>query len=370
METTMTSRSIFLSIALAISVASPAVQAQPQPTVVGVIYPIKTLVGQQGKRGTELAVEMLNSSGGVSGGSQVKVVVYDDNFSPAEAVAAARRLASEDKVSVIVGTINSAVAMGVVQIAKQNQQLFLGAVTKAPGVTEYDRGFRFNPTAATDGDVLNKYLIDKVNPKRLVVISENGDYGRLSLASMKAAFGSAMAGSELFEILKQTDFSTLSTRVKSMNPDLVCIAATNLEQSGSLLRAMQEAGVPGKRCMLPGSVTPALVTVAGPAAEGIFTLDIWSPSMKNELNTRFVTAFEAKYHETPNKVDYLGFESMWVLGQAMRKAGTNSDTAKLASTIAGSSWDTPRGQVRFAANQAVPPTWVTMTVRGGKIVTD
>jgi branched-chain amino acid transport system substrate-binding protein len=366
----MNSRSIFRAIALAAGLASTLAQAEPQAVVIGVIYPLKTLVGQQGKRGTELAAEMINASGGVAGSSQVKLIAYDDNFSPAEGVAAARRLASEDKVSIIVGTINSAVAMGVVQIAKQNQQLFLGAVTKAPGVTEYDRGFRFNPTAATDGDVLNKYLQEHVDPQRLVVISENGDYGRLSLASMKTAFGTKMAGSELFEILKQTDFSTLATRVKAMNPDLVCIAATNLEQSGSLLRAMQEAGVPGKRCMLPGSVTPALIAVAGPAAEGIFTLDIWSPSMKNDLNTRFVTAFEAKFHEIPNKVDYLGFESMWVLGQAMRKAGTNSDTAKLAATIAGASWDTPRGQIKFVANQAVPPAWVTMTVKGGKIVTE
>ena len=364
-------KAVFLALAAALlSWTAPSLSAQPLPAVVGVIYPLKTLIGQQGRRGTELAVDMLNASGGVAGGSPVKVIVYDDNFSPADGVAAARRLASEDKVPIIVGTINSAVAMGVVQIAKQNQQLFLGAVTKAPGVTDYDRGFRFNPTAATDGDILNKYLLDHVSPKRLVVISENGDYGRLSLASMKAAFGEKMAGAELFEILKQTDFSTLATRVKAMNPDLVCIAATNLEQNGSLLRSMQEAGVPGKRCMLPGSVTPALVSVAGPAAEGIFTLDIWSPSMKNDLNARFVSAFQSKYHEIPNKVDYLGFESMWVLGQAMRKAGTNSDTARLASTIGASTWDTPRGPVRFVGNQAVPPVWVTMTVKGGKIVTE
>ncbi len=366
----MNSRTILLAIGLVAGLASTAAQAQPQPAVVGVIYPLKTLIGQQGRRGTELAADMLNASGGVAGGSQVKLIVYDDNFSPADGVAAARRLASEDKAPIIIGIINSAVAMGVVQIAKQNQQLFLGAVTKAPGVTDYDRGFRLNPTAATDGDVFNKYLLERVDPQRLVIISENGDYGRLSLASMKTAFGTKLAGSELFEILKQTDFSTLATRVKAMNPDLVCIAATNPEQSGSLLRAMQEAGVPGKRCMLPGSVTPALVSVAGPAAEGIFTLDIWSPSMKNELNTRFVSAFESKHHETPNKVDYLGFESMWILGQAMRKAGTNSDTTKLAATIAGGAWDTPRGQVRFVANQAVPPLWVTMTVKGGKIVTE
>src|SRR5260221_9768353 len=83
------------------SLVGTLAMAQPAPVTVGVVYPIKTMLGQQGRRGAELAAEMLNASGGVLKGAPLKLVVYDDNYTPADGVAAARKLASEDKVSVI-----------------------------------------------------------------------------------------------------------------------------------------------------------------------------------------------------------------------------------------------------------------------------
>lgn len=354
----------FSSLVGTLAMAQPAA-----PVVVGVIYPIKTMLGQQGRRGAELAAEMLNASGGVLKGAPLKLVVYDDNFTPADGVAAARKLASEDKVSVIVGSINTAVSLGINQVAQQNNMMFLAAVTKAPAITDYDRAFRFNPLVVTDGEVFNAYLKDKIKPQRLAIIVENGDYGRSIVTNMKAAFGSVVVASEMYEILKQSDFSTLASRVKSANPDVVCIALSAPEQGGNLLRTLAEAGVTAKRCILPGSVSPALLQVAGPAAEGAFTVDIWAPTMATETNKKFVAAFQAKFNnETPGKVDFLGFESMWILGQAIRKAETVTDTAKLAATLRAGTWDSPRGPIKFPAGQATSDKWVTLVVTGGKIV--
>ncbi|WP_076999829.1 ABC transporter substrate-binding protein [Variovorax sp. KK3] len=341
--------------------------AVAQEVKIGVLYPIKTMLGQQGRNGAEIAAEMINANGGVLDGRPLKLVVYDDNYQPADAVAAARKLLSEDKVPVIVGAINTAVSLGVTQVAQQGGAMFLAAVTKAPQVTEYDRAFRFNPLVATDGQVFNQYLKDKVKPQRMAVVVENGDYGRSIIASMKESFGSAVVATELYEILKQTDFSTLASRVKAANPDVVCMAFSAPEQGGSLLRTLAEAGVKAKRCILPGSVSPALLQVAGPAAEGAFTLDIWAPTMNTETNRKFVAAYHAKHKAAPGKVDFLGFESMWILGQAIRSAGTVTDTAKLATTLRQGTWDSPRGQVKFPANQATSDKWVVLEVKDGKI---
>lgn len=342
--------------------------AWAQDVRVGVLYPIKTMLGQQGRNGAQVAAEMLNAGGGVLNGRRMALIVYDDNYQPADGVAAARKLIGEDKVSVVVGAINTAVSLGVMQVAQQGGAMFLAAVTKAPQITQYDRAFRFNPLVATDGEVFNKYLKDKVRPQRLAVVVENGDYGRSIIADMKGAFGSAVVATELYEILKQTDFSTLASRVKAANPDVVCMAFSAPEQGGNLLRTLAEAGVQAKRCILPGSVTPALIQVAGPAAEGAFTLDIWAPTMDTETNRKFVAAYEAKFKAPPGKVDFLGFESVWVLGQAIRAAGTATDTAKLAATLRQGTWDSPRGPLRFPGNQATSDKWVALTVKDGRIV--
>ena len=353
-----------VSLLAAFAIAAPALA---QDVKIGVLYPIKTMLGQQGRNGAELAAEMLNASGGVLNGRPLKLVVYDDNYQPADAVAAARKLLSEDKVPVIVGAINTAVSLGVTQVSQQGGAMFLAAVTKAPQVTEYDRAFRFNPLVATDGEVFNQYLKDKVKPQRMAIVVENGDYGRSIITNMKAAFGNAVVATELYEILKQTDFSTLASRVKAANPDVVCMAFSAPEQGGNILRTLAEAGVKAKRCILPGSVSPALVQVAGPAAEGAFTLDIWAPTMKTETNRKFVAAYQAKFKAPPGKVDFLGFESMWVLGQAIRTAGTVTDTAKLAATLRQGTWDSPRGSLRFPDNQATSDKWVALVVKDGKI---
>ena len=363
-----------LRAALAAAIAAVAIggfgpaDAQPAATTVGVIYPIKTILGQQGRRGAELAAEMLNAGGGAAGGQPLKLVVYDDNYAPADGVAAARRLASEDKVKVIVGAINTAVSLGINQVAQQNGMLFLAAVTKAPAITEYDRAFRFNPLVSTDGEMFNQYIRTAVKPQRVAVVVENGDYGRSIIDNMKKAFGGAVVATELYEILKQTDFSTLASRVKAANPDLICMAFSAPEQGGNLLRTLAEAGVQGRRCILPGSITPQLLQVAGKAAEGSFTMDIWAPTMATETNRKFVAAFQAKHNEVPGKVDFLGFESMWILGQAMRKAGSNTDTAKIAATLRDGAWDSPRGAIKFPGNQATSDKWVTLVVKDGKIV--
>ena len=57
--------------------------AAAQEVKIGVLYPIKTMLGQQGRNGAELAAEMINADGGVLPGRPMKLIVYDDNYQPA-----------------------------------------------------------------------------------------------------------------------------------------------------------------------------------------------------------------------------------------------------------------------------------------------
>ncbi|MBX3540867.1 MAG: ABC transporter substrate-binding protein, partial [Chelatococcus sp.] len=68
------------------------------PVKLGLINPIKTLIGKQNVEGAQLAVEMLNQDGGILGGRKIELVTYDTNFSPPEGVAAIQRLLTQDKV--------------------------------------------------------------------------------------------------------------------------------------------------------------------------------------------------------------------------------------------------------------------------------
>ena len=119
---------------------------------------------------------------------------------------------------------------------------------------------------------------EKVKPERVAVTGSNSDMCRVVIDETKKAFGNKVVATEMYELLKQTDFSTLATRLTVSKPDAIVMGMIAPEQDGNLLRALKEAGVPGRRILSPGALVPDLVKVAGPSIEGAFCPDIWAPS--------------------------------------------------------------------------------------------
>lgn len=363
----MTKRAWALTAAAGILLAGAA-GAMAETLKIGFIAPTKSLVGKQVLQGGQLAAEMINADGGVLG-RKIDLVVYDTAFQPNEGVAAAQRLINQDRVKVIAGEISSTVGLAVLQIARSTGTLFVAAVPKHPDLTkgDYDRIFRLNSTTAMDAE-FDKVLTDVIKPNKVVILAENSDFGRLTIANMKKLFGDKLVMAETFE-MNQSDFSTLVTKARSTGADLVCLAGSNMEQYGNILRLQDEMQFAARRCLMPGILNSRGVQIAGKGAEGAFSADIYVPTLKNPLNERFVAAYRAKFKETPEKIEALGFESVWLTAMAMRKAGSVDDTAKIAAALRAESWSTPRGEVKFDKNgQASSGRLVRLVVKSGQIV--
>lgn len=349
---------------LAVNSAVPAVAAD---VTIGAIYPIKTLTGEQGRRSSQFAVDEINASGGVLG-NNLKIIVYDDAFKPADGVAAVRRLMSEDGVKLVTGGIATAVVIAAAQVVDQNGGLILSAVTKSPDLTKLKYGFRLNSLAVSDMGDLATVLERAAKPKRLALLADISDYGKVMINTLKGTFGDRLIHAEQYEILNQTDFSTIATKVKVTNPDAICLGFVATEQGASILRALDEAGVSGKRCIVPGALTPQLITAAGKAAEGTISVDNWTPDLATEANQKFVKAFRAKFNEEPGKVDFLAYESVMILAGAIKAAGTATDVSKVADAIQKGSWPSPIGPLTFKDNQAIGGAPILIEVKGGKMI--
>jgi branched-chain amino acid transport system substrate-binding protein len=131
---------------------------------------------------------------------------------------------------------------------------------------------------------------------------------------------------------------------------------------------MSEAGVPGARCIVPGALTPQLISAAGAAAEGAISVDNWTADLDTPANKAFVAAFRAKFNEQPGNVDFLAYTSTKILAGAINAAGTADDVAKVAKAIQSGSWDTPIGTLTFKDNQAVGGSPIMIQVKDGKLV--
>lgn len=361
-----------LTLGVALAIANQAGAQEGSPVKIGLINPIKTLIGKQNVEGAELAVAMINKEGGILGGRKVELITYDTNFAPPDGVAAVQRLLTQDEVKVIAGEISSSVALAAIPVVESEEAIFVASVPKHPDVTKsgYDRVFRMNSTTALDAESFDKFLVETVNPQKVAILAENSDFGQVTISHMKELFGDKLVYSDTFG-MQQSDFAAMSTNARSSGADMICIVGSNMEQYGNILRALSDLGFDGRRCLMPGILNTQGVEIAGAAAESAFSADIYVAGLDNEFNKRFVAAFEEKFGRKPEKIEVLGFESVWIAAKAMDKAGTAEDTGKIAETIRSETWETPRGQVSFDEDgQASSGELIRLVVKSGEIVVD
>lgn len=363
---------LLAGFALGATVALASHAQAAEPVKIGVIDPVKTLIGKENINGAELAAQMINEAGGILGGRQVELVVYDTAFSPPDGVAAVQRLLTQDGVRVVVGEISSSVALAATPVVESEDAIFIASVPKHPDVTKsgYDKVFRMNSTTELDAKSFDTILVDKVKPEKVAILAENSDFGQVTITHLKDLFGDKLAYADTFG-MQQSDFSAIATNAKASGADLVCIVGSNMEQYGNILRVLSELGYDGKRCLMPGILNSQGVEIAGDAAEGAFSADIYVPTMDNDFNKTFVEAFRKKHGEDPEKIETLGFETVWIAAKAMDQAGTDEDTDKIADAIRNGKWETPRGVVVFDENgQASSGDLIPLVVKSGEIVVD
>lgn len=338
------------------------------PIKVGLLLPIKSAIGKQAQQGADLAAEMLNEQK-LPDGRKLSLIVYDDNYSPVEAVSAAQRLISQDKVSFIAGSVSSTSALAVLQVARAGGILYFAAIPKHPDLTSsgYDRVFRMNTRLDQDVAYIEAMVRKKLKPTKLAMVVENTDYGRFSLDSATKSFGPALVAGETFE-LTQNDFSTIMSKVKASGADVVCLVAGKPEHAAAALRAMAQIGLKAKRCGAVSVLNPQTIALAGEAAEGAVGADMYNVGISTAVNQEFVKRFTTKYGAPPAAFELLGFESVWVLGKGIQAAGT-TEVAKVAEALHKGKFDTPRGTIVFdRGGQAISDKYVDLVVTGGKMV--
>ena len=92
------------------ALALPAVALAADPVKIGVIAENSAISGIAIPNGAQIAVDEINAKGGVDG-RMLELVAYDDHNSAADAVRAIQRLAGQDKVSAVIASYTSEVAL-------------------------------------------------------------------------------------------------------------------------------------------------------------------------------------------------------------------------------------------------------------------
>ena len=148
----------YLSIGMAIFMATTAVHASSEkPIKIGVLCPIKLLVGEHISTGAKIAADEINASGGVSVGNEkrrIEIVVKDTNegWSTTEAPGSIERAINIDKADFLIGGYNTEAVMAMQEVMADYKKILISNAM-APILSErvaknYDRykyWFRMSP---------------------------------------------------------------------------------------------------------------------------------------------------------------------------------------------------------------------------------
>ncbi|MGH8713413.1 MAG: ABC transporter substrate-binding protein [Casimicrobiaceae bacterium] len=343
-------RLLLIATAALLAFAFPAV-GQPQGVTrdtitMGAHGPITgpaAYIGLAGRDGMMLAIKEINAAGGING-RRIVAVFEDDGHSPTRALAAVKKLVEQDKVFAVMSVGGSNATVGAVDYMREKGTPYYVSIASAPQVTwPFSRNLFRGGTTETSryGELYAEFLVTHYKAKRIAIMSGREEYprneGDATADKLKNWFQMAPATRVEFNI-GDKDFTPQLVEVQKANPDVIAFFG-NPAEAAIAMRQAKELGL--KQPFFVGSnmVDPALVTAAKATSEGVsgFSLIPYLPGSKAPEMVKWEAAWRKEYPNAPagrpNNFDLLAYGDMYVLAEAMKRAGSNLTTDSLIGAL-------------------------------------
>lgn len=290
--------------------------------------------GSSQNDGFNLAVEEINAAGGIDG-KQIKLVTVDNKSDAAESTNAAIKLTSQDKVTAIIGPATSGNSVAQVQIANDSKTPMITPSGTSPNVTVNDNGsvnefaFRTSFIDPFQGTVAANFAANNLKVKTAAVYADNAsDYAKgLAESFIKdfEAAGGTIVKEESY-VAKDTDFRSTLTRIKGANPDFIFIPGY-YEEVGLIVKQARELGITVPLVGADGWDSPTIVDLAGAEAlNNTFIINHYSAEDPDGKAKEFADKFNEKYGKAPNSFNALGYDTVYLLKDAIERAGSTDGT--------------------------------------------
>jgi branched-chain amino acid transport system substrate-binding protein len=294
--------------------------------------------GQGMKNAAELAADKVNKTGGLEVGGkkyQVRVVAYDEKYQANEAMTAVNRLVFEDKVKYIIGPVGSASVLAIQPITEKNKVIVMTlGFTKKALAADHPYTFRPNVTTVEIAQPQINWLVKTQGIKKVGVLFPNDETGQQAARDLEPAYGKAgaeLSTKEFFE-RDRVDFVPILTRMMAQNIDTIELGVNSPATAGMIVKQARELGFDGRIVRTGGPATQEIVNVAGKeSAEGMFVHTPINPDLASEK--AYADLYAAKYKSPMNGFSPSFYDGTNMLFEAMRRAGTIDDTAKVRAEL-------------------------------------
>ena len=311
------------------------VSGQTEKIKIGHLTPLTGFLGALGayaQLGIRVAEEEINQAGGVMG--RQLDITSEDSVNPATAATKAQRMLEQDGALVLMGEINSASALTIMQVAARNKKLFMqiGARSDAlRGKNCNKYTFHVDIPSTVMVNAVGKALVrdNMMKDKKFYTLTADYIFGHDLARAAKSFFdanGGKLIGDELVAT-DVTDFSPYLLKIRQGKPDVVC---SNLagNQVTNLIKQYAEFGLPYP--IVGFNLNTADAWAAGDGNLSGTWPTVWYHTSDVPASKTFVTNFTKKYGKPPENHAWIEYVSLKMMAQAMNET-KSTDTDKLVA---------------------------------------
>jgi len=320
------SRTLALSLVLVLLLSSLFCCSR-EPIRIGFSGPLTGVysdLGVQGRNGVTLAVEEINSQGGIAN-RELRLLSRDDKNSPQQAIKADRQLIAEGVVAVI-GHMTSSQTLAAVPVFEREGVVLLSPTASTPRLSEKkDMFFRVNPSSDRIARALARFAREGLELTRIHTVRDmdNQAYTRPFTNHFVQGFRQEMNKVPqrcAFSSSKREEWTGVVDCLHQGSPQGVLIAAS-ARDTAALCGALKRRS--GQITVLASgwAATRDLLQKGGDAVEAVYLAKSGYVDTGSASYQEFVRRYRERFGRIPSFPAVQSYHATKVLARALKKTG-------------------------------------------------
>ena len=234
----------------------------------------------------DLWAETVNKAGGIKvkgTGYPIRITYYDDESSPQKSAQLIERLATADKVDLMLAGFGSSIAFAASAVAEKYKYPYISGAASANPLFEKQYKYFFatlNKTFEEVEGAAKVFTLAQPKPTRAAVIGSDHLFGKLAAEGFKKfmeEMGVEVVHYEIFP-LALTDYNSLLLKVKRANPDILLVGGL-FTHALRVMKATKEVDFSPKGIAFSyGPTVPDFLKEFGKDADGVIAASEWLPT--------------------------------------------------------------------------------------------
>ena len=327
--------------------------------------------GEAEVKGFELAVSEINAKGGING-KKVKLESMDDKGDATEASNAYNKLAGDNNVLAVAGPTISATTAAVTPLADQSKLVTIAPAATSDSIETGNYLFRTCFKDSYQGEVAARFAAENLKVKKVAVLYGTGDpySSGVGEAFAKAAekLGLEVVDKESSSSADDTEYSAQLQKIQASGAELLYAPYYYSVAGPYIIPQARSVGFEGY-VMGPDGYDGLKLT--GDKSQYNKTYYTTHYSADDNTNTKvqdFIKSYKSKNNAEPNTFAALGYDTIYMIKQAIEKAGKNATREDVRNAVAGMTFDGVTGKFTMDKSGSPTKSVIVLEMKDGKPV--